>query len=263
MTRLSIPGVAAAQRWTPKLLGTGLKLWLDADDESTMTLSSGDISEWRDKSGNANHATQTTSTRRPNRETGVQNSRAVVRFNGTSDWFSTPFTMNGLASFATVLAFKANSKLGSRSLLREQVIADTSKVFAHPFASASVDPPLVIMNWDGWSPTGNDVGDVTVANINAFVRASGSTNKVFRNGTEQSTRTANSNAAAMATGSTLTIGAYAPTPEQWFSGDLYEVVIYSGSLSTADREKLEGYLAWRWGLNGSLPSGHPYKNYAP
>ena len=25
----------------------------------------------------------------------------------------------------------------------------------------------------------------------------------------------------------------------------------------------EGYLAWKWGLQGNLPSGHPYKNSAP
>ena len=25
----------------------------------------------------------------------------------------------------------------------------------------------------------------------------------------------------------------------------------------------EGYLAWRWGLQGKLPVGHPYKNTSP
>jgi hypothetical protein len=30
-----------------------------------------------------------------------------------------------------------------------------------------------------------------------------------------------------------------------------------------DLEKGEGYLAWKWGLVSSLPSGHPYKNSPP
>jgi hypothetical protein len=30
-----------------------------------------------------------------------------------------------------------------------------------------------------------------------------------------------------------------------------------------DRQKLEEYLAWKWGLQGSLPPTHPYKNFPP
>jgi hypothetical protein len=36
----------------------GLELWLDADDDSTITESSNLVSEWRDKSGSSNHAGQ-------------------------------------------------------------------------------------------------------------------------------------------------------------------------------------------------------------
>ena len=34
-------------------------------------------------------------------------------------------------------------------------------------------------------------------------------------------------------------------------------------MSIEDRQKLEGYLAWKWGLQASLPSDHPYKSAAP
>jgi hypothetical protein len=37
----------------------------------------------------------------------------------------------------------------------------------------------------------------------------------------------------------------------------------NGSYTTSDREKLEGYLAWKWGLEANLPNGHPYENAAP
>jgi hypothetical protein len=30
-----------------------------------------------------------------------------------------------------------------------------------------------------------------------------------------------------------------------------------------DREKIEGYLAWKWGFENELPASHPYKNGAP
>jgi len=34
-------------------------------------------------------------------------------------------------------------------------------------------------------------------------------------------------------------------------------------LSTIERQKAEGYLAHKWGLTGSLDSGHPYKSSSP
>jgi hypothetical protein len=37
----------------------------------------------------------------------------------------------------------------------------------------------------------------------------------------------------------------------------------SGSYVTADLQTVEAYLAWRWGLQGNLPSGHPYKSVPP
>ena len=53
---------------------SGLRLWLDASDASTFTYSSGVIvSRWADKSGNANHANQSTGSLQPSR-TGTINS---------------------------------------------------------------------------------------------------------------------------------------------------------------------------------------------
>jgi hypothetical protein len=43
-------------------------------------------------------------------------------------------------------------------------------------------------------------------------------------------------------------------------GTIYEVVVFSSALSTAQRQQVEGYLATKWGLQGSLPASHPYKN---
>ena len=31
----------------------------------------------------------------------------------------------------------------------------------------------------------------------------------------------------------------------------------------SNRQLIEGYLAWKWGLQASLPVGHPYKSAAP
>jgi hypothetical protein len=41
------------------------------------------------------------------------------------------------------------------------------------------------------------------------------------------------------------------------------MVATSALLSTADRQRLEGYLAWKWGLHANLPAGHPFRNNPP
>jgi len=50
----------------------------------------------------------------------------------------------------------------------------------------------------------------------------------------------------------------------WFhGGEFGEVIILQNKPTTLNRQKLEGYLAWKWGLVASLPGGHPYKTSSP
>jgi hypothetical protein len=46
--------------------------------------------------------------------------------------------------------------------------------------------------------------------------------------------------------------------------ELCEMIYYTGRvLSVGEIAKIDGYLAWKWGLQGNLPSSHLYKKYAP
>lgn len=45
--------------------------------------------------------------------------------------------------------------------------------------------------------------------------------------------------------------------------DVAELVLYDHQLADADRQMVEGYLAWKWGLQANLPVDHPYKLAAP
>ena len=49
----------------------------------------------------------------------------------------------------------------------------------------------------------------------------------------------------------------------YLNGQLAEILVYPTVLSEADRQNVEGYLAHKWGMTGSLPSDHPYKTVAP
>jgi hypothetical protein len=46
-------------------------------------------------------------------------------------------------------------------------------------------------------------------------------------------------------------------------GDLAEVLIFSTALTKSQHMQVEGYLAWKWGLQNNLPSTHPFKKIKP
>jgi len=72
-----------ASGFNPKSI-SGLKLWLDATDSSTLTLNGSAVSEWRDKSGNGFHFSQGTSNNQPT-YTATINGKAAIAFDGTND----------------------------------------------------------------------------------------------------------------------------------------------------------------------------------
>jgi hypothetical protein len=63
--------------------------------------------------------------------------------------------------------------------------------------------------------------------------------------------------------SSLHIGRDVASPILDFTGDICEVCIFDSHPDTEDREKIEGYLAHKWGVAANLPAGHPYETSAP
>jgi hypothetical protein len=48
-----------------------------------------------------------------------------------------------------------------------------------------------------------------------------------------------------------------------WNGAYSEIIFTAGTEALATQQKLEGYLAHKWGLTANLPADHPYKNTAP
>lgn len=48
-----------------------------------------------------------------------------------------------------------------------------------------------------------------------------------------------------------------------FTGHMAELLFYKDVLSTFDRKRVEGYLAWKYGLQEKLPVSHPYLSAPP
>ncbi len=56
-----------------------------------------------------------------------------------------------------------------------------------------------------------------------------------------------------------------PLAGSYLNGDIGEVVVLRSStvVTELQRQKLEGAMAWRWGLQANLPGGHPYRSSRP
>ena len=48
-----------------------------------------------------------------------------------------------------------------------------------------------------------------------------------------------------------------------FKGQMADVIYYNNIISAADKARVEGFLAWKYNLVASLPSGHTYKTAPP
>jgi hypothetical protein len=67
--------------------------------------------------------------------------------------------------------------------------------------------------------------------------------------------------------STLRMGGYdAPFNNNTgplLSGSIYEHILFRYALTDSQIFEIEGYLAWRWGLQTALPTTHPYYRVRP
>jgi hypothetical protein len=63
-------------------------------------------------------------------------------------------------------------------------------------------------------------------------------------------------------GTSLYVGSWV-TDYYFWTGPIYEVLLYNSALTIAEQQFLEGYLACKFSLQGNLPAGHPYKSTCP
>jgi hypothetical protein len=113
-------------------------------------------------------------------------------------------------------------------------------------------PGMLIDN--GATPQRIDVG---VTNLWAYTRSSAGYN-VYRTGVTGIT----GSGSQVPTNSINQIGA-APYGSGNYYGKMREVLMFSGNMTTTDRQSIEGYLAWKWGLQSTLPLGHPFAASTP
>jgi len=273
--------VRASSAWLPSDLGASVKLWLDATDAATITQSGGFVSQWNDKSGNGNHF-QSTGTSQPTYQSNAINSNAAIDFDGSSDYMSAgdklDLRTNELTIMTVVKYDNTNTGgaivgkslygpgVGRYALLRLNS-GDVFGTSANQYNDMLMDINITANAKNSTPETSTDP-KIIGGTIN---RVGTSYATLYENGT--STATSSSGAADNTdynTSHALMIGAYqngsGTTPPQassYLDGKIAEIIICSSLLDNLTRQKLEGYLAHKWGLTANLPSVHDYKSSAP
>ncbi len=231
---------------------SGCSLWLDAADRTSMTLSGSNVTQWNDKSGNGRNATA--SSRWPTYTTGsnaIRFSRSVGSFfncPGLSVVVNTQYTMFIVyrSTNAYGLEFFIGGDGGSTNG-RLHLGYDSDYI---KYAYWGNDYYAVFLN------ANQEQTNILMFNQSATQRT------VMANGGDLANGV-NANSTFLASYTNPVIGAYNTIPEHSADGSLFEIVLYTRTLTSSERQQIEGYLAAKWGLRSSLPSTHPYAKITP
>jgi hypothetical protein len=264
---------AAAAPFAPSDLAS-LRAWYKAD--AITGLSNNDpVGSWTDSSGGG-YTLSASGSDRPTYKTSTINSLPVVEFNATH------FLVASTASDWTFLHDSTGSSVFV--VFRYTRGARMGLVFTQNFASALVGWGLVTDTNRAYNYIAKGGGAYVVLNnpTNANLNLAINTNHILgcvadpNNGTAANRsslrlnggteRTNNTQSNAISTSNpavALTLGRSGQSTTVGLEGWIAEVVICNAILSSSDRQKVEGYLAWKYGLEGNLPAGHDHKSAAP
>lgn len=258
--------------WTPARISTAL--WLDASDASTLydatsggslVAADGAIARFEDKSGNARHFTQSSSTLRTIRKTAIQNGLGVVRLDGTNDYMDSgaisAFATDQIADF--VIVIWRNTTAANQHVFRSAYTsgASTNSNTLHGVFRTSALAAAAHARTSTGSLVASTVTISSGTYLHSSIWASDDTVTLRVDG---AAATAGTGANASPSGHTNTrLGANSGTLGEYAAIDVCEWVRVLGGVSTDTRDRIEGYLAWKWGIQSSLPSDHAYKNARP
>ncbi len=235
--------------------GQPLQLWIDAKDGGSLTIDQNNrVRNWNDKSGKNNNSIQTSIVNRPLYK---QEAYPGIEFDGFSSYLNLGSLYSAVAGNFTVFIVekRKTSNLNNYFIGGSSTNQNTNLVLGYRYNT--------VATMAFWA---NDF-DVTIpsyqtslepARIWMFEKNT-TGRKMYINGSLVGGDNKTSN---LSSWNNPVLGGL-PALSVYYKGIVYEVLIYNQSLATDRRQKLEGYLAHKWGLSGNLPGNHPYKTNAP
>ena len=233
---------------------TGCQLWLDGADATTVTGTT-TVTAWNDKSGNG-------------RNMGVGS--------GTTSYSANVIVLNSsymfvrsavdLSSFTAFIVVKNNSGSGNQVVFGAATNGSVDWSSADGFGLYMDGQTGIRLYGIGGSL--NYTVNTSSATLFIF-QSFGTTLSGWINGNAQTGATLSS--ARTNTASGFAIGGYwnganysqTGSASSSATASISEILVYNTVLTATQRQQVEGYLAWKWGLQASLPGGHLYLSANP
>jgi hypothetical protein len=242
------PEITTVAPWTLENLESVVMHW-DASDATTLSLENTDeVAIIADKRGSYN-GTQADSARRPRTGQATIGGRNALLFDGSNDGLAhTELDLYEKETFVVGYADTVGSITFGNTINNCFVSVDVGFVYGFTSVAPEAYPPYPARS------------SAAVTSGTAFLAQT----KL------DATLSLGYNGAIEDTGNTYSSGGLTTfdqfgtrsTGTSPFNGAIGEVVV-TPSLSDADRQRVEGFLAHKWGLSGSLPVDHPYKLVPP
>jgi len=244
----------------------GLSLWLDAGDTSSVITSGSNLTQWKDKSGNSRNLTTKSGTITYGAYQGLN---CIQNTNNSYIYSLNPVDLTQFTFFIVCLSITNVTNQSVFCAIPQSNIYNSYNSFDS--FGFFVDADIPRSRFYG-SLLGNNVIDAaTSSNSNsyplrmmAYTETSNTVLNSFVNGNTGSTNSGTSTRSNTCQGFVLGANFNGTSPNGATSVSYtHEILVYNRVLITFQRQQMEGYLAWKWGLQANLPANHPFKNAPP
>jgi len=227
----------------------GCALWLDGADPAGNGVipSSGTLTTWTDKSTAGNNATGGVSPT-------YSSTTKAVSFNGSSTYLQTslsavPSNETFFAVFTSTIPISTANRFNCIIGASGNNGRDINVLTSSAGNSSAYD-----LRYDSWA-----VGSISLTGYGGITFNTLTLATTQFTGGQGAGSTYGSNfgsfqSLSFSSSSTTRIGA--GNGGDYFTGTINEIIIYNTVLGLSDRQKVESYLAQKWGLTASLPGGH-------
>jgi len=234
---------------------TGLNLWLDGQYASSVNILNNLVSTWNDRSSQSNNFSTFGGTITYAKPSGINNRPAIYFETASSTYLYRTFNIapsNELSLF--MIVYHVSNVAGNSELFYSKT-GPTSPGYAYfDLFNNTNSSGLLSLNVGNQTQvsTSTDIrGSISLVDVIAT-----STTDVYVNGTQTNNNVVRG-PLSLNNAITWAISGGA------FRGYIGEIITYPSGLSDIERQRVEGYLAWKWGIQNNLPNTQPYKMAPP
>jgi hypothetical protein len=256
--------------FTPTSTATQPCLWLDSSSTDKLAFSGTEITGWNDSSASGVNYTSMFPSANPEYSYDPITKKYGVLFgskgvtSGLGNTTTSPFAST-ISQVSIFVVARFNNAFTTNTMYSSQTGASPMRFTAkngNQTSGATITAPP---ENGATSPFAFSSSVITSPFVFSSVSTTTSnTNTISVNGTQAYTV---SEAISISSGTLIYLGYGVNSPilslSQGYNGYIFEYLIYPYAVSSTEQQKLEGYLAWKWGTQGSLAATHPYYLSAP